>query len=80
MEKEEMPESTKFRFVLNTEQTMANLDQLKLVNYPKFNHINKLGALLQSFAKNDDWVPSHSTRPPSKKPLKQTPPSFPSSN
>ena len=75
-----MPESTKFTFVLDTEQTMANLDQLKLVDYSKFKRINHLGTLLQSYAKDDDWVSITLARSPSKKQQKKTPPPSPSSS
>ena len=53
----QQPTSTTFKFVLDNEQTLQNIDHLKLVDYNRFKTVNHIGTQLQSAAKDDDWVP-----------------------
>ena len=57
------PQSTKFAFVLNNEQTMNNIDHLKMVDYPKFKEVNHIGTLLAAAAKDDNIVKVFLYRP-----------------
>jgi hypothetical protein len=52
----QQPQSSKFTFVLDNEQTMNNIDHLKMVDYPKFKDVNHIGTLLSSAAKDDNIV------------------------
>ena len=47
--------STQLAFVLNNEQTLTNIDQLKMVDYDKFCRTNQLGNMITSLAKADEW-------------------------
>ena len=35
---------------------MNNIDHLKMVDYDKFKQVNHIGTMIQSAAKDDDWV------------------------
>ena len=49
------PTSTQLAFVLSNEQTLTNIDQLKLVDYDKFCKANQVGKLITALAKADEW-------------------------
>ena len=49
------PTSTQLAFVLTNEQTLTNIDQLKLVDYDKFCKANQVGKLITALAKSDEW-------------------------
>jgi len=52
----QQPKSSKFSFVLDNEQTMSNIDHLKMVDYQKFKDVNHIGTLLSTAAKDDNVV------------------------
>ena len=49
-------ETTTLTFVLDNEQTLQNIDHLKLHDYEKFKYVNHLGTELLAAAKDNDVV------------------------
>lgn len=48
--------TTKFAFVLSSEDTLKNVDHLKMVDYEKFKSTNTIGSEIQRLAREDAWV------------------------
>jgi hypothetical protein len=48
--------STRFTFVLDSEQTLKNIDHLKMVDYARFKLTNTVGTQILALAKADEWV------------------------
>lgn len=56
------PKTTTFKFILNNDMLMNNLDHFKLNDEPRFHKIIEIGKKLQSFAKDENLVNNYQIR------------------
>lgn len=50
------PQTRTFAFILDNEQTLSNIDHLKMNDYEKFKQLNKIGCRICELAKDNAWV------------------------